>query len=64
MARVCSIAGLLAPFILAFAINEVRAAPADSCKICRDSRQACLKNHSRDACNTEYGICMKHCRPR
>ena len=39
-----------------------RAQKADECKLCRELLQACLKNHSRTACNTEYGICMNHCR--
>jgi hypothetical protein len=33
----------------------------NDCKSCRVYQQACLKNHTRDACNTEYGICMKYC---
>jgi hypothetical protein len=53
---------LLVPFAIAFAIDAASAAQADDCKICRESRQACVKNHSRDACRTEYDICMKHCR--
>src|SRR5262245_40317727 len=41
-----------------------RAQKSNECKLCRDSLQACLKNHSRTACNTEYGICMNHCRKK
>jgi len=41
-----------------------RAQQSSDCKICRDQLQACLKNHSRAACNTEYGICMNHCRKK
>ena len=42
----------------------VRAQQSNDCKACRDQLQACLKNHSRTACNTEYGICMNHCRKK
>jgi hypothetical protein len=34
---------------------------ANDCKACRDQQQACVKNHSRSACATEYEICMRHC---
>ena len=43
--------------------TAARAQQSNDCKLCRDSLQACLKNHSRAACNTEYGICMNHCQP-
>jgi hypothetical protein len=33
----------------------------NDCKLCREYQQACLKNHRRDACNSEYNICMKYC---
>jgi hypothetical protein len=39
-----------------------RAAQSSDCKLCRDQQRACVKNHSQAACNTEYEICMKHCR--
>jgi hypothetical protein len=32
------------------------------CKVCRETLQACLKAHSKDACNNDYSICMRHCR--
>jgi len=41
-----------------------QAQKSDDCKLCRESRQACLKNHSRAACNNEYSICMNHCRKK
>ena len=44
--------------------TAARAQQSNDCKICRDSLQVCLKNHSRAACNTEYGICMNHCRKK
>ncbi len=42
--------------------NAAPAARSDDCKLCRDSHRACVKNHSQNACKTEYDICMKHCR--
>ena len=41
-----------------------QAQQSNECKFCRELLQACLKNHSRTACNTEYGICMNHCRKK
>jgi hypothetical protein len=43
------------------------AAPAgaqDECKACREDYQACTKAHSKDACKTNYEICLKHCRKK
>jgi hypothetical protein len=37
---------------------------ADSCKECRDFQKVCLKAHSKAACQTDYDICMKHCRQK
>ncbi len=37
---------------------------ADSCKACRDFQRACLKAHSKAACQTDYDICLKHCREK
>jgi len=49
----------------AFNLNiTAQAQKSDDCKLCRESLQACLKNHSRTACNTEYSICMNHCRKK
>ena len=44
------------------AADLVSAAPADSCRLCRESHGACIKNHSKDACKNELDICIKHCR--
>jgi hypothetical protein len=38
-----------------------RAQQTKDCKACREYQQACVKNHTRDACNNEYNICMKYC---
>lgn len=55
---------VLVPFAISYGIDAASAAVPDNCKICRESRAACIKNHSRDACSTEYDICMKHCRQK
>ncbi len=34
---------------------------AESCTVCREYHQACIKAHSQGACKSEYDICMKHC---
>jgi hypothetical protein len=41
-----------------------RAQQTNDCKSCREYQQACLKNHTRDACNNEYNICMRYCRKK
>ena len=46
------------------ATGQVRGAPANNCKTCAEAQRACVKNHSRAACGTEYDICMKHCRAK
>jgi hypothetical protein len=46
------------------AAGPVYAQATNSCKICADAQRACVKNHSRAACTTEYDICMKHCRAK
>jgi hypothetical protein len=33
----------------------------DACKGCRDDCDACIKAHSKDACKTNYDICIRHC---
>jgi len=53
---------IIAVFGLACAVEVASAAPADSCRLCRESQQACIKNHSKDACRNEFDICIKHCR--
>jgi hypothetical protein len=59
--RVIAIAALLVVFAAA---DPVRAQPTNNCKLCGDAQRACVKNHSRAACSTEYEICMKHCRAK
>jgi hypothetical protein len=44
--------------------DAARAQQTNDCKLCREYQQACLKNHTREACNNEYDICMKYCRKK
>jgi hypothetical protein len=45
-------------------VGLVGAQGTNNCKMCADAQRACVKNHSRAACGTEYDICMKHCRKK
>jgi hypothetical protein len=40
--------------------TEIRA--QSTCKQCRETQQACLKNYSAKVCKSEYDICMKSCK--
>lgn len=42
--------------------NRVRAEQAIDCKACPAERKICRQAHSQQACDSEYAICMKHCR--
>jgi len=55
---------LLIQFATSGPNSAARAEQSNDCKLCRELLQACLKNHSRTACNTEYTICMNHCRKK
>jgi hypothetical protein len=44
--------------------NAAQSQQTSDCKLCREYQQACLKNHTREACNSEYDICMKYCRKK
>jgi hypothetical protein len=46
------------------ASNAARAQQTNDCKLCREYQQACLKNHTPDACNNEFNICLKYCRKK
>ena len=55
--------------VLALAISScifpaARAQQTNDCKQCREYQLACVKNHTRDACNNEYVICLKYCRKK
>ena len=59
--RAIAILAVLAAFSAA---GPARAQQTNNCKVCSDTQRACVKNHSRAACTTEYEICMKHCRAK
>ena len=53
---------ILSMLVISLSANTAaRAQQTKDCKLCREYQQACLKNHTRDACNNEYNICMKYC---
>ena len=53
---------ILSMLVVSFGANTTaRAQQTKDCKLGREYQQACLKNHTRDACNNEYSICMKYC---
>ena len=53
---------ILSMLVVSFGANTAaRAQQTKDCKLGREYQQACLKNHTRDACNNEYSICMKYC---
>lgn len=37
-------------------------AQAQSCKVCSEQHQACMKNYAGPACKTEYQMCLKSCK--
>jgi hypothetical protein len=53
---------LLALSMLALLGQPFAQAEADKCKICRDYHSACVKAHTKEACQSELKICLKHCR--
>jgi hypothetical protein len=60
MVRFAMVLSLLAGCALP---GKARAAE-DACKACRDDLHACMQAHSKDACRTNYDICLRHCRPQ
>jgi hypothetical protein len=55
---------LLVLFAACCTNTAARAQQSNDCKTCREFLQACLKAHSSAACNTDYAICMNHCKKR
>ena len=56
---------ILSALVVSLSVNTAtRAQQTKDCKLCREYQQACLKNHTRDACNHEYEVCMKYCRKK
>jgi hypothetical protein len=48
-----------------FVSHKIAAAQSqDSCKLCREDYNACVKAHTQGACKTNYDICMNHCQKR
>jgi hypothetical protein len=56
--------GLLMLVVVCTTHTSVHAQQSNDCKACREFLQACLKAHSSAACNTDYAICMNHCRKK
>ncbi len=54
------------PFILLLglvvAYTPARAETVIDCKSCPAERKICRQAHSQQACDSEYAMCMKHCR--
>jgi len=44
------------------AMTNQASAQRDDCKTCREYNKACTQAHSKEACKSEFDICMKHCR--
>jgi hypothetical protein len=42
--------------------TAARAEQSLDCKACPAERKICRQAHSQQACDSEYAICMKHCR--
>jgi hypothetical protein len=56
------VAGLLGFFP---AIDTAAAAESlGRCKVCREYNRACLQAHSKQACKSELGMCLKHCKQK
>jgi hypothetical protein len=55
---------LLALLGLCSSVPAARAQQSNDCKARREFRQICLKAHSAAACNTDYAICMNHCKKK
>jgi hypothetical protein len=47
---------------LVAAYNPARAQQSIDCRACAEERKICRQAHSQQACDSEYAICMKHCR--
>jgi hypothetical protein len=56
--------GLLVLVVVSITHGSSRAQQTNDCKACREFREACLKAHSSAACNTDYVICVNHCKKK
>jgi hypothetical protein len=53
---------VLVSLALVVAHTAARAQPVIDCKSCPVERKICRQAHSQQACESEYAMCMKHCR--
>ena len=55
---------MLVLVMLGFAVAyaPARAQPVIDCKSCAPERKICRQAHSQQACDSEYEMCMKHCK--
>jgi hypothetical protein len=55
---------MLVPVLLGFllAYTPARAETVIDCKSCPAERKICRQAHSQQACDSEYAMCLKHCR--
>ncbi len=51
---------MLLGFVVAY--TPARAQQTIDCKSCVPERKICRQAHSQQACDSEYAMCMKHCR--
>ena len=49
-------------FGLAILVASGQPLRAQTCKVCAEQRDACMKNYAGPACKTEYQICRKACK--
>ena len=54
----------LAPMLLGLAVayTPARAQMVIDCKSCPVERKICRQAHSQQACDSEYALCLKHCK--
>jgi hypothetical protein len=53
---------ILLGFVLAHAPAQAQAQMTIDCKSCPVERKICRQAHSPQACDSEYAMCMKHCK--
>ncbi len=56
--------GLLLVLAICSSMTAALAQQSNDCKACQEFRQACLKAHSSAACNTDYAVCINHCKKK
>ena len=50
--------------LIVFVAAATPSQAADACKECREFLKVCRQAHSKAACQTDYSICIKHCRQK